>query len=306
MRVPHGPLCPLRRTTIVPGVIAPVPAEARSVHVAYAVSEQVRQALERVCAAIGSRDRAMIDVALAALPRAPRSAAKTPLDVALVRAAVSRIMALRPGSDTAQVVAALSLSPRLVDAGAEASLVTGATRLARLVELDAPSVIIENELGLIARAAHALDGRQEPDEPEATALLADELIAAAADPRFELSLGRFTAIGNALDERSGEEPLSLDEGPLAFHPAPGASSWFSWVISEDDHHLARIAGWRSTMASLEPRERREVNESITSDGLVAPPDDWLAAFDGLLRRIESNRRLARAEGLLILACELRD
>jgi hypothetical protein len=292
---------------------------------AFAVPVGAIPALRALGQASIAKNATAAAAALRALPRGREDRPRTPLDPRVVGEALDRILTVVPIGPVAQLLRSLSRAPREVDALAEASLVGRSHRLARLVDVDAPDVIIEGELGLIARAARALDG--ELIEPDLEERDVEGVLAYVAEGRFNTSLGVWGTVvevlAHHLDEL-GEEPIPDVSGlalgvpliePPDFANPPTAlererffvahRSWLAWVVDEDDEaHAQTIEAWREAIASLDTSERRAIHESIPSDGIGPTPSDWLFELEAVFDELEGNRKRGREAGLTFVSrCE---
>jgi hypothetical protein len=335
-------------------------------HEAYALPPRSVDALTRVVACRLDDDFEGLARVAQALPEGVGPPRRTPLDVRALRAVRRRVIgALRsfaaaearlppakskrsrsrtpidPAPPEADVVLArLSLAPRDVSADAERALVHRSMRLARLVELDAPAVIVANEAEMIASAIDALDAIAVRAVPAEGPLASRELVTFAEDRSVALSLGAWgTLLEHLIDlfADTGRDPsvvphpcdLALGRPLVALpdfaHPTDRMleralaergewaedversafvgryGDWVDWHVSDGREACARLDTLRAVLASLTEKDRRRLARDVPSDGATRKPRDWIPLLDAQLARCIRDHEKAYAKGYLIVS-----
>lgn len=326
------------------------PAVARYTHEAHAITRAALEALEAAGALILKEAYGEASALLSRIPSRAARDSTTPLDVVAATACRARaIDALNRTSHAAAIadLEALSLAPRDVSEWAETVFVRRTMRLQRLLQLEAPELIVESELELLRQAMRRLDTLvpNERDE-EGDRFLPDEEIVRLTDPRFDLSLGPWTAVLDAVAEfhrearpADGSEVLALGRPLLAIdfaNPPPalleralrerglydadeeralvyGApwGPWLEWSVLDGADGLEDV---RDTLRALagDLRDvpaafRDELVSSIECDHApFVTCDDWIPALEARLSQLEHDVVAASEAGLVVLSVVRRD
>jgi len=284
------------------------PATSRYLHDAHAITRSQLDALEEAGALTV---RGAHDAASARLARTPASShadRTTPLDVGALTASRARAIAALARTSHAHTIPhleAISLTPsaaepadttapREVSAWAEAAFVRRTTRLVRLIELDAPESVVASELEQLHETIRRLDSlRPTAEVDEDLRFFPDSEIARFSDPRFDLSLGSFTAIidevadfHRAQKPADGSEVLAFGRPLLAIDFASPPPELFERAVLErgvydevEERAHAYAAPWGPWLewsvvedgaASVE--SIRDTLRWIRADLLAAPPE----------------------------------
>ncbi len=319
------------------------PEVARYLHEAHAITRAQLEALEAAGALVVAGAHSAANALLEQAPGAGLDRT-TPLDVVALSRARKQVIQALTGTPYAAAIAdfdALSLAQREVSEWAETVFVRRVTRLVRLVELDAPTSIMESEIELLRETMVRLDSleaRPNTDEPR---FLPDEEIARFSDARFALSLGTFTAVLDDVAEFHREErPADGSEvfalgGPLleidfanppkalleraieqrgvwdeqeerACAPQQPYCPWLEWMVLEDadDIDVVReiIGVMRADLLEVPHELRAELVSSIACEfAPLVTCEDWIPELDARLVAFEDDLVSALEEGLVILS-----
>ena len=299
------------------------PAAARYVHEAHAITRAQLEALEAAGALAVAGEHEGARSLLAKMETHASPDRVTPLDVVVVSEARTLAKDALTGTSFAHAIPALeslSLVPRDVSERAEMRFVGRALRLKTLLRVDAPSIIIENELALLQAAMLRLDSLQSSADPDDDPFLPDDEIGRFSDARFALSLGAFAGVIDAVadfhrEERpaDGSEVFALG-GPLLESLDEGVEAhrmWRDWMVMEGLEGLDNV---RETIGVLRadllevPLEMREQLVDST-DCALAPLvtcEDWIPELDARLVALEDDLASALQEGLVIVSRVKRD
>lgn len=192
--------------------------------------------------------------------------------------------------------------------GAEASLMNAAIRLSRLLELQAPALIVERELDALERELSALDGPPPaawagPDTDPGPFVELPHAIALHA--QADLSLGPLACVLRSL--RRAHDGLAPGE-PLAKAEARDG---------EEGEVLARLLSWRVARPEALAGAATALAGALSAVGAGprarttkafdrrAPPalrgDDYVAATEARLREIAADAAQAEREGLTLFS-----
>jgi hypothetical protein len=308
-----------------------VPSSAKYPYRAFALAppdaEEVRR-LAHLVVAGEPQSRAEI---LAFFERAaPRTSdlRRTPLDPRLSQViAKLRVIAEGPSESAENVAIAIADfvdSPRDVFAEVELTAMNAALRSLRLIELDAPWIILDNDLQALARAISLLDTPPPPlphpgppDDSFEFLEVADVIVRHA---RFDLCLGLHSETLRVLERVAkkhfgpdvaaglcGGEPLLPFE--LLDRRAAGASDGERmilsrlrfWKMGPDLETFEEVASeLADRLAATTAAVRAKVTKELDED---APPvlrgDDYVASAAARLRAMAADATSARSQGLVL-------
>lgn len=253
----------------------------------------------------------------------------TPLDPRLGRV-IERLRAVTQSEsayadDVARAIAAWDGRAREVNAVAENTVMNAALRTERLLELDAPAIILEGDLRALEAALPRLDTPVAPSHPnppddsyEVLRLL-DGIFRSA---RYDLSLGLHSQTLRVLEDEAeadfGADPVGdlMGGEPLvpfallsarAEEASVGERITFDHLrffrdgpdalrLAEVAEELAdRLAG---TTAAVRARVTEQLDDDVHRDLLGG---DYVASAEARLRRMALDARAASKEGLQILS-----
>lgn len=313
-------------------MIEPIPSSAKYPYVAYALRPEDAAEARRVAALHVAGDaawRATL-VGWLARPREMRAdLRRTPLDPRLARVVERlRARATAAGEDgdvLAQAIAGWSAAPRDVFAEAEDRAMNRALRTERLLELDAPAIIVDNEIAALARALAELDVPPAPEpvpheeDDHEVADVPDGIVHRAV---LDLSLGLHSETLRVL------EHVSRSVGRDLAAPLAGVEPLVPFPVLEAAHRaateegarmlLARLRFWQCGPAASEVAEvagelaqrldrvrkttRARVTKELDGDTHAdLAGGDYVASAVTRLRAIERDAREAASEGLVVLS-----
>ncbi|MBN8610023.1 MAG: hypothetical protein J0L92_05535 [Deltaproteobacteria bacterium] len=325
------------------------PAVARYTHEAHAITRAALEALEAAGARVLEEAYREASALLSRVPSRSARDSTTPLDVVAATACRARALEALRGTSHAAAIAdleALSLDPRDVSAWAETVFVRRTMRLQRLLQLEAPEPIVESELELLRQAMRRLDTLVPNERDEEDRFLPDEEIVRFSDPRFDLSLGSWTAVLDAVADfhresrpADGSEVLALG-GPLLaidFASPPPAllerafrergvydadeeralaygapwGPWLEWSVLDGAEGLEdlrdTLRALRGDLRDVPAAFRDELVSSIECDHApFVTCDDWIPALEARLTQLEHDVGAASEAGLVVLSAVRRD
>ena len=218
-------------------MLLPLPESAKYVHDAHALAPADVDSLVAAGRVALGGDRTGAAARVAAVGRSRARALRdeaTPLDVAVVTRVRARLLgllgrspSLARRSELGATLATLSLAAHEVSARAEQHLASRALRLERLVEIDAPQMILDAEVNYLLEALLALDrldhgertaARDAIEDGEAHVSVQDAIVLCA---RRTMSLGLHSRTYDAVMDFLEPKPKRRARPPFLWELAPG-------------------------------------------------------------------------------------